>query len=272
MGKLLLRSFILGFLLSSGSISTAVAQSKTDKVEDKISGSKSGDSDSSTEDDDDGWGWIFEIFFENLPALLYFEKFDASEYSAYYNPYPFYPTSYNNTGLRSYDSNKLYSLQLDFDHSYYLFDQVDQNFSLAAKWRIDYWGLDVDYRQWNEQYATKSLHQFHAAIERKMRYFPRSEAAIQIGYQAFEVNGKRSNGMYFGFTSDYYWIKPVSLHFDYAGMLVGNDTSTELFPTSTMKTGFKYHYKHAGFGVFYERLNFDGIVFQSFNLGYSVYF
>lgn len=252
-------------------LSSLHAQSKTERVEEKVK-SGGGSGSSSESDSDSVFGFFLELFFDVMPDLFYIQKYSPQEYNAFYNPYPFFPASYSTNGLRSYESNKLYALQFDLDNSHYLFNQTDQNLALSGKWSFGYWGVDASYRRWAEQGAPITMHQFQASLERKMRFFPHSEAGVQLGYQGFGLRGNRYNGVVLGFESDYYWFKPVSFQFNYAGSLIGTRNSDSILPVSTLQTGARYHFQNAALGAYYQRLNFDGIVFNSFNIGLSVYF
>jgi hypothetical protein len=268
MKKIIVLTGIFGLLIQFPNVQ---AQSKTERVEEKVK--SGGDSGSSSDSDSDSIvGFFFELFFDLLPDLFYIQKYSPQEYHAFYNPYPYFPASYSTNGLRSYESNKLFALQFDLDNSHYLFNQTDQNLALSGKWSFGYWGVDASYRRWAERGAPIAMHQFQVAVERKMRFFPHSEAGVQLGYQGFGLRGVRYNGAVLGFESDYYWFKPISFQFNYAGSLIAAHKSENILPVSTLQTGARYHFQNAALGAYYQRLNFDGVVFNSFNIGLSVYF
>lgn len=255
------------------------AQSKTEKVDDKLSGGGSGGSSntSSSEtttdsDGDDSFLGVFfrvliETTFTNLPVLFYFEKFTPDEYSMHYNPYPYFQDGYTpGNGLRNTMSYKPYTLNVDLDLSTYPFKLIDENFGASAKLSYDYWAFDTSFRLWDEKGAPKRMYQFSIAAERKMRYLPQSEAGLQFGYQQLKIGTHLLKGGILGFDTEYYWFKPISGHFNIHALIFEHSYATLL------QTGLRYHFKHSSVLINYQSLDFGGIIFKGFNVGYSIYF
>ena len=237
------------------------AQSKTDKVEDKLKGDKSSDSSEGS-----FVSFFFDIFVENLPELLYFQKFSAQEYSMHYNPYPYYSSPDGSAGLRSFYSSKPFSVVADVDVSRPPLTLVDTNYGFHTRINYDYWALDANYRLWDENGSTHYMHQFHVSLERKMRFFPNSEAGIAMGYQSVAIAGNLYQGMLFGFNSDYYWFRPISIQFNANALIFSESSAT------TIQTGLRYHFKNSSINLMYQSLDFTGIVYRGVNIGYTVYF
>lgn len=273
-----LKSIFLCFVFITPTLSNA--QSKTEKVEDKLSGGGSGGGSSSittggtssnSDVEDSLFGIVFEIFFSgtfsNISTLFYLQKLTPDEYSMHYNPYPYFQDGYTTgNGLRNSYAYKSFALNVDLDVSKYPFTLVDENYGASAKLSYDYWALDTSFRLWDETGSPKYMRQFSVALERKMRFFPQSEAGLQFGYQQLKIGTSSFKGGIIGFDSEYYWLKPVSAHFNIHALIFENAYAT------LMQTGLRYHFNHSAILLNYQSLDFGGIVFKGFNVGYSIYF
>lgn len=257
---------VLMILLFVAPISIS-AQSKTEKVEDKMK-SKNGGSSSSSSDDSDGslGGFLFELFFALMPDIFYIEKFTPQEFNMNYNAHPYATSEYNAVGLQNHNSNKSFSFQAELDGSQFPFTFVDNNYAASAKFNYDYWGLDLSYRLWDEKGSPKMMHQAHAAIERKMRFFPNAEAGVQLGYQRLTIGDSAFNGAIFGIDTDYYWFEPLSFQLNWHALLYENTTAT------TWQGAVRYHFGPYAAVMRYQNLDFSGINFRSVNLGLVYYF
>jgi hypothetical protein len=254
-----------------------VAQSKTDKVEDKLDGNdksgSSGNTSGNTSSSSSGGPLsdffvelVFQTFRFAFTEIFYIEKYSPEEDILTYNPYPYYPYGYEAHGLRNYNSTKQSSFSVNLDLSRPPLTAWDTNYGISAEYSFQYWGLHSSYRMWDEEGSLSYMHQFDVALERKMRYFPNAEAGFLLGYQRTTISGNRYNGLMFGFESDYYWFKPVSAQFNWRGTLYENTSS------NFIQTGLRYHLKNAAITLNYQVLDFEGIVFKGINLGYAVWF
>lgn len=247
------------------------SQSKTDSVEDKLNGKdKDSKSGISTESSDEVNGFFAELFVEIgrlvFGYLLYIDEYEEQPVTMRYNPYPYFYDFKGINTVRSLNgdlkSSKYYSLDLSRPP----LTNTDSNFGLQLGYSRGFWGVHGQYRLWDEVGARKYMHQLNLDIERKMRWFPQSEAGLLLGYGQINIRAAAYPGLTFGFRSDYYWVKPIS------GFLIWRGTIYNTTYSSQWQSGLRYHFKNSAIILNYQSLGFGEDVFRGLQLGYSFWF
>ena len=134
-----------------------------------------------------------------------------------------------------------------------------------AKLHLAYNAIEVDYHEVNESGEPDKIKEFAAVYERKVRFFPSTDAGLQFGYGSIGIGGSRFDGGVVGWTSDMFLFPPVSVKFQVRGLFANDNviTTTKVLGGIHMSRGVL----RAGF----RRLNIEGVVFDTWTIGYGIY-